>query len=149
MTKILRKAKTVAELAEQIGVPADSLEQTFSRFNEHAAKGEDPDFQRGVNGYDRYYGDPRSEPNPCLAPLDKAPYYAIKICPGDIGTKGGVLTNENGCAIDTQGQPIRGLYAIGNTSASVMGRTYPGAGSTLGPAMTFGYLAAHHAAQNP
>ncbi len=145
--EVLKKAGSVAELAEKIAVPADALEATFARFNEFAAKGEDPDFQRGVNGYDRYYGDPRSEPNPCLAPLAKAPYYAIKIFPGDIGTKGGVLTDENGRALDDQGNPISGLYAIGNTSASVMGRTYPGAGSTLGPAMTFGYLAAHHAAQ--
>jgi 3-oxosteroid 1-dehydrogenase len=147
MREILKRGDTVAELADQIDVSVEVLEQTFARFNEHAANGEDPDFGRGVNGYDRYYGDPRNKPNPCLAPLTKGPFYAIKIVPGDIGTKGGVLTNENGCALDQNNQPIRGLYAIGNTSASVMGRTYPGAGSTLGPAMTFGYLAAHHISQ--
>jgi len=147
MKDILHRGSTIAELAGKIGVNAQVLEETFSRFNEFAEQGEDPDFQRGVNGYDRYYGDPRNTPNPCLAPLAKAPFYAVKIFPGDIGTKGGVLTNENGQAIDTAGSPIRGLYAIGNSSASVMGRTYPGAGSTLRPAMTFGYLAAHHAAQ--
>ena len=147
MREILKRGETVAELAAQIDVSAEALEQTFARFNEHAANGEDPDFARGVNGYDRYYGDPRNKPNPCLAPLAKGPFYAVKIVPGDIGTKGGVLTNENGCALDQNNQPIRGLYAIGNTSASVMGRTYPGAGSTLGPAMTFGYLAAHHISQ--
>ena len=148
MRDILRRAESIAELANAINVPAKILEDTFARFNEHAAKGKDPDFHRGVNPYDRYYGDPRNEPNPCLAPLAKAPFYAVPIFPGDIGTKGGVLTDENGCALDSEGQRIPGLYAIGNTSASVMGRTYPGAGSTLGPAMTFGYLAAHNAAQN-
>jgi 3-oxosteroid 1-dehydrogenase len=148
MKDIMHRSQSISKLADKIGVDAAVLEQTFSRFNGYAEKGEDPDFNRGVNGYDRYYGDPRSEPNPCLAPLVKAPFYAIKIFPGDIGTKGGVLTNENGQAIDTNGNLIKGLYAIGNTSASVMGRSYPGAGSTLGPAMTFGYLAAHHAAQS-
>jgi 3-oxosteroid 1-dehydrogenase len=147
MRDIMKRGDTVAELADEIGVDASVLERTFARFNEHAARGEDPDFHRGVNGYDRYYGDPRNEPNPCLAALTKAPFYAVKIFPGDIGTKGGVLTDDNGCALSESGAPIKGLYAIGNTSASVMGRTYPGAGSTLGPAMTFGYLAAHHAAQ--
>ena len=147
MRDVMKRGQTVEELAAATGLPAAALQHTFARFNEFAVKGEDPDFQRGVNGYDRYYGDPRSKPNPCLAPLEKAPFYAVKIFPGDIGTKGGVLTDENGCALDTNNAPIRGLYAIGNTSASVMGRTYPGAGTTLGPAMTFGYLAAQHAAQ--
>ena len=144
---ILHKAESVPALAEKIGVPVATLEQTFERFNRYATEGKDPDFDRGVNGYDLYYGDPRNKPNPCLAPLSKAPFYAIKIFPGDIGTKGGVLTDENGRALDQNNEVIAGLYAIGNTSASVMGRTYPGAGSTLGPAMTFGYLAAQHAAQ--
>ena len=147
MLDVTRRGQTVAELAAGMDVPAATLEQTFARFNEYAARGEDPDFHRGVNGYDRYYGDPRSKPSPCLAPLKRPPFYAVKIFPGDIGTKGGVLTDENGCALDENNQPIRGLYAIGNTSASVMGRTYPGGGTTLGPAMTFGYLAAHHLAQ--
>ena len=145
--EVLRKADGVAGLAAQMQVDADALQATFARFNKHAAKGEDPDFDRGLNGYDRYYGDPRNKPNPCLAPLHKAPYYAIKIFPGDIGTKGGVVADEHGRALNRQGAPIPGLYAIGNTSASVMGRTYPGAGTTLGPAMTFGYLAAHHVTQ--
>ena len=147
MRDVMKRGQTVAELARETGLPADALQTTFARFNDFAIKGEDPDFQRGVNGYDRYYGDPRSKPNPCLAPLAKAPFYAVKIFPGDIGTKGGVLTDENGCALDENDTPIRRLYAIGNSSASVMGRTYPGAGTTLGPAMTFGYLAAHHVAQ--
>ncbi len=147
--EVLRKGATVSELAAAIEVAPEVLEATFARFNEYADKGEDPDFDRGVNGYDRYYGDPRNSPNPCLKPLREAPFYALKIFPGDIGTKGGLVTDEHGRALDESGQPIAGLYAIGNTSASVMGRSYPGAGATLGPAMTFGYLAAQHAAQMP
>jgi 3-oxosteroid 1-dehydrogenase len=147
LREVLHKANSITELADKINVPGPILEQTFERFNGYAMEGKDPDFHRGVNAYDLYYGDPRNEPNPCIAPLSKAPFYAIKIVPGDIGTKGGVLTDESGCALDQDHRPIGGLYAIGNTSASVMGRTYPGAGSTLGPAMTFGYLAARHAAQ--
>ena len=92
------------------------------------------------------YGDIRIQPNPCLAPVVEAPFYAIEIHPGDIGTKGGLLTDENGRVVDEHDQPIQGLYAVGNCSASVTGRTYPGAGATLGPAMTFGFLAARHAA---
>ncbi len=145
--EVLRKADGVAELAAAIEVAPEVLEATFARFNEQADKGEDPDFNRGLNGYDRYYGDPRNSPNPCLKALRKAPFYALRIFPGDIGTKGGVVTDEHGRALNEEGRPIAGLYAIGNTSASVMGRSYPGAGATLGPAMTFGYLAAHHAAQ--
>ena len=149
MKEQIKRGATVAALAKAIGVDAKALTATFRRFNDHAARGEDPDFQRGAAGYDRYYGDPRSKPNPCLAPLAKAPFYAVRIYPGDLGTKGGVLTDEQGRALDAKGQPIAGLYATGNSSASVMGRTYPGAGTTLGPAMTFGYLAARHAAQAP
>ena len=147
MRAVLHKGDTVAELAAQMDVDAPSLGDTFARFNEFAAKGEDPDYDRGVNAYDRYYGDPRNTPNPCLAPLDTPPFYAIRIFPGDIGTKGGVVTDEHGRALDRNGNPIAGLYAAGNSSASVMGRAYPGGGSTLGSAMTFGYLAGRHVAQ--
>ena len=144
---LLRKGETLARLAARIDVDADVLAATFARFNEFAAKGEDPDFHRGASGYDRYYGDARNTPNPCLAPLDRPPFYAIRIFPGDIGTKGGVVTDQQGRALDRDGRPISGLYAIGNSSASVMGRAYPGAGATLGPAMTFGFLAARHVVQ--
>ena len=102
------------------------------------------DFQRGENSYDLIYGDIRIQPNPCLAPVVEPPFYAIEIYPGDIGTKGGLLTDENARVVGEDGGPIPGLYAIGNCSASVTGRYYPGAGATLGPAMTFGYLAARH-----
>ncbi len=142
--EILYVADTIEALAEKINADSETLKTTVSRFNEYAKEGQDPDFQRGVNGYDRYYGDPSNQPNPCLASLDKGPFYALKIFPGDIGTKGGLLTNENAQVLNENDQPIAGLYAIGNTSASVMGASYPGAGSTLGPAMTFGHLAARH-----
>ncbi len=114
--------------------------------NQFAAAGEDKDFGKGGNSFDRYYGDVNVKPNPCLGPIVKPPFYAMRIDAGDIGTKGGLLTDEFARVLREDGQPLPGLYAIGNTSAAVMGPSYPGAGSTLGPAMTFGYVAAHHLA---
>lgn len=140
--QILKKAKTIEELAEQMGVDPAALAQTVAEFNEHAAKGEDPLFHRGQAAYDKMYGDPRNQPNPCLRALTEAPFYAMPIYPGDIGTNGGLLTNAKAQVLDEAGQAIQGLYAVGNNAASVMGESYPGAGSTLGPAMTFGYIAA-------
>jgi 3-oxosteroid 1-dehydrogenase len=136
------RAATLAGLAEQTDVPAGQLEETVRRFNEFARTGRDADFGRGDSAYDRYYGDPRCRPNPNLAPLAKAPYYAIKIVPGDLGTKGGLRTDERARVLREDGTPIAGLYAAGNVSAAVMGRSYAGAGATIGPAMTFGYIAA-------
>ncbi len=144
---VLVKADSVEALAQKIGVDAQGLQETIVKNNEYAKTGKDLDFQRGESFYDRYYGDARTSPNPCIAAIEKAPFYAIPIHPGDIGTKGGVLTDVNGNAVDEQGHAIPGLYVIGNAAASVMGSKYPGAGSTLGPAMTFGYLAAKHLAQ--
>jgi len=140
------KAETLDALAAEIGVDAKGLHETVKRINQFAASGVDEDFGRGGNVFDRYYGDSNVSPNPCLAPIEKGPFYAMRIQPGDIGTKGGLLTNANAQVLHESGQPIAGLYAIGNCSASVMGTTYPGAGSTLGPAMTFGYIAARHVA---
>ncbi|MCU1717583.1 FAD-binding protein [Pseudomonas sp. 5P_3.1_Bac2] len=140
------KADTLEQLADQIGVDAAGLQASVERSNGFARSGEDLDFGRGGNVFDRYYGDVNVKPNPCLAPLAKAPFYAMRIDAGDIGTKGGLLTNEHAQVLHENGQPISGLYAIGNTSASVLGTTYPGAGGTLGPAMTFGYVAACHLA---
>lgn len=140
--KVYWKAETLQDLAEQIGVDALGLQDTVQRVNGFAASGEDKDFQRGGNVFDRYYGDQNVKPNPCLAPIKKGPFYAMRLDVGDIGTKGGLLTNEQGQVVREDGGAIEGLYAIGNTSASVMGTSYPGAGSTLGPAMTFGYIAA-------
>ncbi|WP_406852915.1 FAD-dependent oxidoreductase [Brevundimonas sp. BH3] len=141
---ILKKGRTVAELAKAMGVDPSALEETIQTFNTHAATGSDPVFHRGEAAYDKMYGDPRVQPNPCLRPLDQGPFYAMPIYPGDIGTNGGLLTNDKAQVLDTQGQPISGLYAIGNNAASAMGESYPGAGVTLGPALTFGYLAARH-----
>ncbi len=146
---LLKSASTVEKLASQLDVDPAGLAETVTRFNGFAASGKDEDFNRGENAYDLLYGDIRIKPNPCLAPLAEPPFYGIEIYPGDIGTKGGLLTNENAQVMGTNGQPIRGLYAIGNCSASVTGRYYPGAGATLGPAMTFGFLAAEHIAGKP
>ncbi len=136
------RADTLAELADQIGAPADGLAQTVQRFNGFAQAGKDEDFGRGNSAYDRYYGDPRCRPNPNLAPLARPPFYAIKIVPGDLGTKGGLRTDERARVLRQDGSPIGGLYAAGNASAAVMGHSYAGAGATIGPAMTFGYIAA-------
>ncbi len=141
---ILKKGRTIEELAANMGVPVDTLASTVSRFNENAVKGEDPDFHRGEAAYDKMYGDPRVGPNPCLAPLTKGPFYAMPIYPGDIGTNGGLLTDDKARVLDAKGKPISGLYAVGNNAASAMGESYPGAGVTIGPAMTFGYIAARH-----
>jgi len=142
----LYKGDTIAELCEQLGVPAENLQATLARFNDHAVEGEDPDFNRGWSAQDRYYGDPRVKPNCALGPVETPPFYAVQIYPGDLGTKGGLVTDDHGRVL-RDGRPIAGLYAAGNSSASVMGRTYPGAGGTIGPALTFGVLAAEHAAK--
>lgn len=145
--RFLYRANTLDELCAQLHIPADSTKATIARFNEHAVKGEDPDYNRGWSAQDRYYGDPNVKPNCSLGPVETAPFYAVQIYPGDLGTKGGLVTDEHGRVLKDDGQPIGGLYAAGNTSASVMGRTYPGAGGTIGPALTFGFLAAEHAAK--
>lgn len=139
---ILKKGRTVEELAIAMGVDPARLVATMTRYNEFAAKGEDPDFRRGEAAYDKMYGDPSVTPNPCLRPLVKAPYFAMPIYPGDIGTNGGLKTNHLAQVVGTDGKPITGLYAIGNNAASAMGESYPGAGVTIGPALTFGYIAA-------
>jgi 3-oxosteroid 1-dehydrogenase len=149
MHRLLKSADSLAQLAQLLGIDADALEDSVERFNGFALQGRDEDYQRGENPYDRLYGDLRIQPNPCLAPLLEAPYYAIEIHPGDIGTKGGLQTDADARVLDQAGRAIAGLYAIGNCSASVTGRYYPGAGATLGPAMTFGFLAAEHACAIP
>jgi 3-oxosteroid 1-dehydrogenase len=134
-------AGTVEDLSRLIDVPAENLRATVNRFNGFARTGRDGDFRRGESAYDRYYGDPRL-PNPSLAPLEQAPFHAVRIVPGDLGTKGGLCTDARGRVLREDGTAIPGLYAAGNASAAVMGHTYAGAGATIGPAMTFGYLAA-------
>jgi 3-oxosteroid 1-dehydrogenase len=136
------RAPDLPGLAEQVGIDGEALAKTVATFNEFAEAGRDADFGRGDSAYDRYYSDPRQRPNPCLAPLRQPPFYAIKIVPGDLGTKGGLRTDERARVLRADGTAISGLYAAGNTSAAVMGHSYAGAGATIGPAMTFGYLAA-------
>jgi 3-oxosteroid 1-dehydrogenase len=141
---VLIKGNSWEEVARQAGLPAAALKETIENFNKHAREGKDPEFLRGDDPYDCYYGDPKVKPNPTLRALDKAPFYAFPCYPGDIGTNGGLVINENAQVMGKDGKPIPGLYAAGNTTASVMGYSYPAAGATLGPAMTFGYLAARH-----
>jgi 3-oxosteroid 1-dehydrogenase len=137
----VRRASTLAGLAEEIGVPRDALVRTVERFNGFVESGVDTDFRRGDSVYDRYYGDPRNRPNPCLGQLRQPPFHAVRIVPGDLGTKGGLRTDTSARVLRRDGTAIPGLYAAGNASAPVMGRSYAGPGATLGPAMTFGYLA--------
>lgn len=136
----LTKANTLDELARRLRVNSRALQGTVERFNGFARNGKDEDYERGENSYDLMYGDQRIAPNPCLAPITEAPYYAVEIHPGDIGTKGGLKTNAQAQVLHKDGGVIAGLFAIGNCSASPTGRYYPGAGATLGPAMTFGYI---------
>ena len=142
---VVKEANSFEELAAKIGVPPDELRQTAERFNELARKGHDDDFNRGDSAYDNYYGDP-TLPNPNLHPLGKPPYYAFQIILGDLGTSGGLRTDEHARVLRTT-TLVEGLYAVGNASAAVMGRSYAGAGATIGPAMTFGYVAAKHIAR--
>jgi 3-oxosteroid 1-dehydrogenase len=140
------RGSTISDLARQIDVPADELEHTIRRFNEFSAKGLDPDFGRGQSAYNDCLGDPGYRPNAAIGPLDRAPYYATRVLPADVGTCGGVITNEHAQVLDEQDRVIDGLYATGNTTATVMGRTYPGAGASIASTMVFGYVAARHAA---
>jgi succinate dehydrogenase/fumarate reductase flavoprotein subunit len=140
---VVKEGNSFEELAGQIGVPADQLRRTADRFNALAGKGHDDDFNRGDSAYDNYYGDP-TLPNPNLHPLGKGPYYAFQIILGDLGTSGGLRTDEFARVLREDDTVIDGLYATGNATAAVMGRSYAGAGATIGPAMTFGYVAAKH-----
>jgi 3-oxosteroid 1-dehydrogenase len=142
------RADDLGGLALAAGVDADGLVKTVARFNEFAAAGRDEDFARGDSAYDRYYGDPRL-PNPNLAAIDRGPFYAVKVVPGDLGTKGGLVTDARARVLRPDGTVIEGLYAAGNASAAVMGRSYAGAGATIGPAMTFGYIAVGDMAATP
>ena len=144
---LLLKAPTLGALAHAMGADPARLTATVDRFNGFARAGVDGDFGRGNSAYDRYYGDPTVHPNACLGPLEKGPFTAVKVVIGDLGTKGGVLTDADARALREDGSVIDGLYAAGNASASVMGRTYPGPGSTIGPATVFGMLGARHMAR--
>jgi succinate dehydrogenase/fumarate reductase flavoprotein subunit len=144
----LHQAKSLRELAHRLNMNADGLESAAAQFNAAARTGTDVAFGKGSNEYNRYLGDPEHRPNPCLGPLARGPFYAIAVYPGDIGTALGIRCNENSQALDVQGSPIRGLYVAGNDMHSVMGGHYPAAGITLGPALTFGWIAGQHLAQS-
>jgi 3-oxosteroid 1-dehydrogenase len=123
-----------------------ALRRAVELFNLFARTGKDLDFRRGDRAYDRTFGDPTNKPNPCLGAIERGPFYAVAVYPGDVGTFGGLVTDEYARVLRGDGSPIHGLYATGNSTASVMGRCYPGAGANIGASFVFGYLAARHAA---
>ncbi len=143
----LIEARTLPELVEKMQVDKATFLATIERFNTFAREGVDRDFGRGRTVYDNYYGDPLVKPNPNLGAIERGPFQALKVYPGDLGTKGGLVTDTHARVLRQDGSVIEGLYAAGNNTASVMGHTYPGPGSTIAPAGVFGYLGALHAAQ--
>lgn len=140
-TGYLKRGRTVQDLAREIGVDPAALQSTIGTFNGHARNGEDPAFGKGSKAYNRYQGDALNTPNPCVRPIETGPFYAIKLVIGDIGTFAGLAVDAQTRVLDARKQPIPGLHAVGNDAASIMGGNYPGAGITLGPALTFGYVA--------
>lgn len=142
----LTQADSLEELAKKLGINAAGLSASVKKLNSYAETGIDPDFQRGVTAYAQNMGDTnRGGKNPNIGPLTQAPYYAVRLYPGDIGAATGFETNADACVLGADQQPIAGLYAVGNDMHSIMGGTYPGPGITLGPGLVFGYLAACHA----
>lgn len=141
----LKKADTIRGLAEQCGIDPDGFEAEVKRFNHFCDTGVDEDHGRGATAYGRIMGDPTNKPNPGLGKIEKGPFYAVTIWPLDVGTSGGMVTDEYGRVLKADGSPIPGLYASGNATAPVVGPCYPGAGASIGPSLTFGYVAARHA----
>ena len=144
---MLKQAWTLKDLAKVCSIDAAGLTETVERFNKFAEQGVDPDYGRGESAYNRSLGDPNHKVHPCLGPIDEAPYYAVQVVPGDIGTCGGLLTNEHAQVLDQDSHVIDGLYATGNGTATVMGRHYLGPGASIANTMVFGYVAARHAAR--
>lgn len=144
----LIRGDTLAELATNAGIDAAGLEQTVKEFNVGAAQGEDPAFGRGRTSFNRYLADPKNTPNPCVAPVQTGPFFAVKLVMGDLGTFDGIKTSVVGEVLKRDGSKIDGLYAVGNDRASIMGGNYPGAGITHGPNMTFGFVTANHIADH-
>jgi len=142
----LKSGRTLDELARACGIDPAGFTATVADYNRHARDGRDPTFARGSTPYNRAGGDPEQAPNPCVAPIGTGPYYAVKVVAGSLGSFAGLRTDAHARVLDAASQPVAGLYASGNDAASVMGGRYPSGGITLGPAMTFGWLAAHHAA---
>jgi succinate dehydrogenase/fumarate reductase flavoprotein subunit len=144
----LIEAAGIEKLAEAIGIERSSLAATVANYNAHAREGLDPDFGRGSTIYQRHLGDAGRSPNPCVAPIERAPFFALRIFPADLGTAVGLKTDQHARVLRTDGTPITGLYACGNDMGSIMNGNYPGPGITLGPALTFGYIAGRHLAQS-
>lgn len=142
----VKKAATLRKLAQVCGMDAETLENTVATFNANAEAGVDPDFDRGGRVYDLYQGDPEHRPNACLGPLTKGPFYALRMEAGIIGTFAGLRTDRHARVLDAKGAAVQGLYAVGNDQANVFAGAYPGAGATIGPAMTFAYIAGRHLA---
>ena len=142
----LKSGRTIKELAKACGIHPDALEATITTFNIGAKAGEDPAFGRGSTSFNRYLADPAHRPNPCVAPIEAGPFYAVKLQMGDLGTFDGLKCALSGAVLSRAGTEIAGLFAVGNDRASMMGGNYPGAGITLGPAMVFGWITAHHLA---
>jgi len=147
-TGYLMRGDTLEALAAKAGIDVKAFTETVKQFNATAPQGHDPAFGKGSRAYNRYQGDAMHGPNPCVAPIEHGPFYAIKMVIGDLGTYAGIVTDENARALDAEGRVIPGLYAAGNDMASIMGGNYPGAGITLGPALTFGYIAGRHIADS-
>jgi succinate dehydrogenase/fumarate reductase flavoprotein subunit len=144
----LVQADTLAGLAARLGIDAVGLAETVEKMNCYAATGDDPDFYRGVTVYERANGDPNAGTrNPTLGPIGTGPFYAVRLWPGDIGAAMGLVTDTDARVLREDGNPIPGLYAVGNDAQSIMGGVYPGPGITIGPAITFGYIAARHASR--
>ena len=141
------KADSIEALAKKVNLPVGPVVETVAKMNAYAKTGVDPEFGRGMNIYDQFFGDPVSQPNPNIGPIDTGPYYAVPINNGDLGTKGGLRCDARARVLDGEGQPIAGLYAAGNNSGTPFGDVYPGAGATIGPAMTFAFVAANDIAE--
>ena len=143
----LKHGRTIEELASAINVSPATLRGTIAEFNKHAVQGEDPKFGKGSKAYNRFQGDALHQPNPCVAPIKDGPFYAIKLVVGDIATFAGLVTDRHCRVLNNERHPVQGLYAVGNDISSIMGGNYPGAGITLGPALTFGYVAGMYLAK--
>jgi 3-oxosteroid 1-dehydrogenase len=142
----MKKADTLDEIARLCGIDVAGLKAEVGKFNEYCRTGVDPEFNRGGRAFDRAHGDPTVKPNPNLGAIEEGPFYAVAMYPGDVGTGGGVVTDEHARVLREDGSVIEGLYATGNSTASVVGRCYPGAGASIGASFVFGYRAAQHAA---
>lgn len=146
---VLYKAQSLTEIAQRFNIDAQGLQASIEKMDDYAKNGVDSDFGRGGDAHDAMFGDVTVSPNPCLGTMSGGPYYACKVNPGDIGTKGGLKVNADGQVLNDKAAPIKGLYAAGNCSVSIMGNKYPGAGCTLGPGMTRAYVAAGHMLAEP